>query len=333
MDSKEIKDKNQWNSFLLCNDAHLLQSWQWGQFQEQCGRPVWRLAVGDNAKILAVTQVIKYELPLGKSYLYCPRGPVVGDSQITSPRSLFEKIKKIAKQEKAIFLRVDPEVEEKSELAKFLREMDFNMAEKQVQPKDTLFLDLTKSEEDLLADMHHKARYNIRLAGRKGVVIRRSTNTTDVNKFYTLMEVTTERDKFSAHPPEYYQKQIEILGRDNLLRLFLAERKGEIIAAAIVSFFGDKATYLHGASSHKHRRLMAPHLLQWEAVKEAKKRGMRLYDFGGIAPSDADNNHPWSGITRFKRGFGGEEKNWVGAMELVYQPVWYRGYNLLKKFR
>ncbi|NQV13251.1 MAG: peptidoglycan bridge formation glycyltransferase FemA/FemB family protein [Parcubacteria group bacterium] len=327
MEIKKVRDKDVWDSFILKHHAHLLQSWRWGEFQEKCGRQVWRLAVVDNNEFLAVAQVIKYNLPLGKSYLYCPRGSM-GDlaSQPADYQLLFDKIKEIARREKAVFLRIDPEIGDIGTWKK----IGFKSAKKQTQPKDTLFLDLTKSEEELLAGMHHKARYNIRLAGRKGVAIRQSVDTGDVDKFYALMEATTERDKFSAHPREYYRQQVEILGKNDLVELFLAEYKGEVIAAAIISFLGGRAIYLHGASSYEHRRLMAPHLLQWEAIKEAKKRGLQYYDFGGIAPADADKNHPWSGITRFKQGFSGEEKNWVGALELAYQPGWYWGYNFLR---
>ena len=332
MEIKEISDQSQWDGFLLNHGAHLLQSWQWGELQRRCGRRVWRLAVVADGRFLAAAQIIKYDLPLSKSYLYCPRGPV-GESKLNveSYKLLFKKISKIVRPRDAIFLRVDSEVERRSKFTNALREIGFKMGKRQTQPQDTLFLDLTKSEEDLLADMHHKARYNIRLAGRKKVTIRQSTDLVDVDKFYTLMKATTERDQFSAHPLEYYRKQVAVLGQNDLVKLFLAEHKGEVIAAAIVSFYADRAVYLHGASSYEHRKLMAPHSLQWEAIREARQRGLKYYDFGGIAPADADKNHPWSGITRFKRGFGGEEKNWAGVMELPYQSSWYWGYNLFRK--
>lgn len=332
MEIKEISDQSQWDGFLLNHGAHLLQSWQWGELQRRCGRRVWRLAVVADGRFLAAAQIIKYDLPLSKSYLYCPRGPV-GESKLNveSYKLLFKKISKIVRPRDAIFLRVDSEVERRSKFTNALREIGFKMGKRQTQPQDTLFLDLTKSEEDLLADMHHKARYNIRLAGRKKVTIRQSTDLVDVDKFYTLMKATTERDQFSAHPLEYYRKQVAVLGQNDLVKLFLAEHKGEVIAVAIVSFYADRAVYLHGASSYEHRKLMAPYSLQWEAIREARQRGLKYYDFGGIAPADADKNHPWSGITRFKRGFGGEEKNWAGVMELPYQSSWYWGYNLFRK--
>jgi len=325
-----IKDKNTWNDIILENNGSLLQSWQWGEFQKSCQRPVWRLAVKDGNNILLAVQVVKYDLPFSKSYLYCPRGPV-GKYKIAL-KKLLQYIKMIAKKEKAIFLRVDPEVASQTELAKALQSSGFKLAKKQVQPQDTLTLDLARSEDKLLADMHHKARYNIRLAKRRGVTIRQSIDPRDVDTFFNLMKETTSRDQFSAHRPDYYQKQVEILGQENFLKLFLAEHEGRAIAAAVVSFFGHKAVYLHGASSYKYRKLMAPHLVQWAAIKEAQERECNWYDFNGIAPSSADEDHPWAGVTRFKRGFGGQEKNWVGTLDLVYSRLWHKSYNFRRKF-
>jgi lipid II:glycine glycyltransferase (peptidoglycan interpeptide bridge formation enzyme) len=334
----EPKDKAKWDDFLLRNEGHLLQSWYWGEFQKSLGRKVFRLAVEDNNEMLVAAQIIKHNLLLGKSYSYCPRGPLPSvdlKSQIlklkTLLKSLFGEIMRIAKKENVIFFRADPEVGSESNFAKVLREVGFEQAEKQVQPKDTLVLDIAKSEEDLLAQMHHKTRYNIRLAGRKGVVIKQSRKVEDVKEFCRLLEETTRRDEFRPHPREYYLKQIEILGEQNLVKLFAAEYKGKKIASIIVSFFASTAIYLHGAFDFKHRNLMAPHLLQWEAIKEAKRRGCRYHDFWGIAPTSSEENHPWTGITRFKRGFGGKEKNFVGALDLIYQPWWYKIYNFFSK--
>ena len=327
---EEIKDKNTWNGIISGHDGSLLQSWQWGELQRNCQRKVWRLAFRDGDNFVLAAQIIKHTLPFNKSYLYCPRGPV-GKFKF-AVKKLLKYLKTVGKKEKAIFFRVDPEVEDGAELFTALRKSGFKLAKKQVQPQNTLMLDLAKSEDDLLAGMHRKARYNIRLAQRRGVTIRQSVDPQDVDTFFDLMRETTKRDRFSSHLPEYYQKQVEILGQDNLLKLFLAEYEGQIIAVAIVSFFGNRATYLHGASSYQHRNLMAPHLVQWAAIKEAQKRGCSWYDFNGIAPSDAGENHPWAGVTRFKRGFGGQEKNWTGTLDLSYSCLWHRLYNFRQRF-
>lgn len=352
----ELKEnqKEKWNNFVKTNsDSSLLQSWQWGQFQESLGRKIWRLAIepsghqaikstyGGSAKderlsFLAVALVIKQNLPFGKSYLYCPRGPIARHiikescSYRVVLKQLLRRIKEIAKRENAIFLRVDPATNSESEFFTTLLLYNFAAVRKQVQPKDTLVLDITRSENELLSQMHYKTRYNIRLAKRKGVKVSQSIDLKDIDIFWDLLSETTKREGFKSHSKQYYQKQLEILGRENLIKLFLAKYKGKVIASNIVSFFGDTTTYLHGASLYKYRNLMAPYLLQWEAIVEAKKRGCKFYDFWGVAPPEKPS-HPWIGITRFKKGFGGKEIHYIGAWDKVYQIGWYGLYNLAKK--
>lgn len=334
----EVKEnqKDRWNDFIKSSpNGSLLQSFGWGNFQKSLGRKIWRLMV-NNSQVLGATLITKHNLPFGKSYLYCPRGPIIRYGIIKSHshrvvlRNILKRIREIAKRENSIFLRIDPTINSGSEFFASLLLYNFKAAKRQVQPRDTLVLNITKSEDELLAPMHYKTRYNIRLAKRKGVKVRQSTDLKDIDIFWDLLQETIKREKFKPHSKEYYKKQIETLGTENLIKLFLAEYKGKVIACNIVSFFGDTATYLHGASLYQYRNLMAPHLLQWEAILEAKKQGCKLYDFWGIAPKDVPD-HPWLGITRFKKGFGGKEVHYIGAWDKVYQPGWYRLYSFTKR--
>lgn len=203
---------------------------------------------------------------------------------------------------------------------------------KPVQPDNTLVLDLTKSEEELLAAMKHKTRYNIRLAERKGVKIRTSNDPKDMEEFYKLIEITYQRSKIKAHTKNYYQKQFETLNREGLAKLVIAEYKGKTLVANFMIFFGQTATYVHGASSNEYRNVMAPHLAQWVAVKAAKEHGFKIYDFWGIAPDD-DPKHSWAGVTRFKKGFGGREINYPGTFDLTINQGWYNIYKLIRYFK
>lgn len=373
----EIDDfkKENLENFLKENSGSLLQSWDWGEFQKTLGRKIWRFGLGDG-NLRASALIVKYNLPFGKCYFYCPRGPIlnsqfpISNSQ-TILKLLVNKAKEIAKKENSIFFRIDPEVTlENKELISVLENLGFIKSKKETQPKDTLILDISKSENEILAQMHHKTRYNIGLARRKGVKIRQSIDLKDVDQFYNLMLKTSKRDKFFPHPKEYYKMQIDILGKQNLVRLFVAEIleaqnsklevqnpvpktqnlkskiqdaevKVRMIAAAIVSFYGQRATYLHGASDYQFRNLMAPHLVQWEAILEAKRRGCRYYDFWGIEPKNCkiqkSLKQDWAGITRFKRGFArtslgglGKEVNYIGAWDLPIQKGWYWIYHLAR---
>ncbi len=198
---------------------------------------------------------------------------------------------------------------------------------KQIQPQKTLVLDIAKPEEILLNQMHQKTRYNIRLAQRKGVTVQPTTNNqqSTIEIFLNLLEKTAGRDKFRLHPKKYYQKMLEVLGKKGMMKLFLAKYQNQIIAANLVCFFGQVATYLHGASDYNFRQLMATHFLQWQAISEAKKLDMKYYDFWGI------DEKKWPGVTRFKKGFGGQEIIYPGTFDLIFQPLWYQAYNLARR--
>ena len=279
-----------------------LQSKSWIKFQKSLGRKVWQIDSVD---------IIKHNLPFGKSYLYAPRceGKFLSES-------FLKQIKEIAKQENAIFFKIEP-----TEINK-----NFGLRKsKDIQPTKTLILDITKSEEELLKQMHSKTRYNIQLAAKKGVLIKKDES--KFEDFWQLIRETSKRDGFKPHPKEYYRGILEIPE----VELFSAEYpangagKNKIIAANIMVFYDKQVIYLHGASDYEHRNLMAPHLLQWEQIKEAKKRGCVEYDFWGI------DEKKWPGVTRFKKGFGGKEVMYPGAYDLIFQPIWYKIYRIAKR--
>lgn len=304
----ENSQKNQWDQFVIQNNGSFLQSWSWVQFQRSLGRKIWPIETAG-----LKTLIIKHNLPLAKNYLYCPRGPVGEGFE-----HFLEEIKQIAQEEKSIFFKIEPA----SQLP--LTDSGFKVSPKQIQPSKTLILDISKSEEELLSQMHQKTRYNIRLAQRKGVEIQlwSGSSSQEISIFLDLLEQTAKRDKFHIHPLEYYQKMLEILGKEGMLKLFLARHQDKIIAANLVCFFGQTATYLHGAADYDFRQLMAPHLLQWQAIRQAKQLDLKYYDFWGI------DKKKWPGVTRFKRGFNGQEIDLPGAFDLIFQPVWYRIYDL-----
>ncbi len=317
MQLTEIKDKNKLNDFVGKQEyAELLQSWQWGEFQEQFGNKIFRLGVDGGGKIVAAATLIKKSLPLGMNYFYCPRGPIINDesSAINDKliNFLFSEIKKIAEKEGGIFLRIEPKKVINDSSFVIRRSLD-------VQVSKTIILDLSKTEDELLKDMHQKTRYNIRLAEKKGVKIREAAEG-EFEKFWELMSATVNRDGFRLHEKEYYQKMLET---ENI-KLFFGEFENKILCAGIFSFFGDMAVYLHGASSNENRELMAPHLLQWGLVKKAKAFGCKYYDFFGI------DNEKWPGVTRFKRGFGGEEVSYSGTFDVIFNKNKYFLYIFLR---
>ena len=237
----EITDKNKWNDFVGAQaHAEFLQSWEWGEFQEKVEGKVTRFIVEDKDVIFAAATLIKKSLPLGMNYFYCPRGIIINGELKVNQEVLynffFEEIKKIAKNENVIFLRFEPrekfQISPRPELgtkANFKFQISKSI---DIQPSKTIMLDLSKSEEVLLATMHQKTRYNIRLAEKKGVKIIESGQG-GFEDFWRLMEKTSGRDGFTSHQKDYYEKLLQTA--PDKFKLFTAVYQDKVIAAGIFS--------------------------------------------------------------------------------------------------
>lgn len=343
MDIESTVKKQEWDAFILANDGCFLQSWDWAEFQRSFGRKVFRSTVKDQAgQIVAQFAEISHELPLGLRYAYVPRGPViVADAGREHLDTALGALQQSMRRSGAVFARIDfpwPQAND-SVTPIELEERDLVYA-KSIAPADTSIVDLTGSEEELLAAMHHKTRYNIRLAEKHGVTFREGRpgsggRAADSELFWRMLSETASRDIFHTHPKEYYRLMLDTLGEntDGLkVKLCFVEHGGHAIAAGLFGYFGDTVTYLHGASVGHFRNLMAPYLLHWEVMRRAKAEGYRAYDLWGIAPSD-DADHPWAGITRFKQGFGGETVRYLGGWELPNKPFLYMLYRYARRFR
>ncbi|MDP2947786.1 MAG: peptidoglycan bridge formation glycyltransferase FemA/FemB family protein [Nanoarchaeota archaeon] len=288
-------------------EKSFLQSDEWVDFQKRIGRDILQID-GIN--------IIEHALPTGKTYFYAPRTIL--------PENLddfLSKLKKIARQRNAIFFKTEPAYRQAGPSDLFnLKSYGF-VESNNIQPIRTIILDLSKSEQELLNQMHPKMRYNIGLAKKKGIIIRRGSNNYDFDEFWKLMQQTSKRDGFNHYSRAYYEEMLTTTG----IELFLAEHKNEVVVANIMVLYKNTATYLHGASSYEYRNLMAAPLLQWYQILEAKKLGCTEYDFWGI------DEIKWPGVTRFKRGFGGKEVTYPGAYDLVFKPFWYKIYKLAKR--
>lgn len=320
---KENLNKEEWNNLVMTSniDGGFLQSWEWGEFQQSLGRKIFRLVLTKEKNFSVLSLVIIHYLPLKQNYLYLPRGPVVKSktSDKTDLTDFFLQLKKIAINNRSMFIRIDP-AWKNDEL---IFQLGFRFSG-QVQPKKTLIINLEPSEEELLATMKPKTRYNIKLAQKHGVIIKEVTNS-QFNEFWNLMIKTCQRDHITCHPKNYYQQQLKI----PQFKLILAYWQNKVIAGAIINDFNKTRTYVHGASDYQFRDKMAPYLLQWEMIKSAKKQGLKFYDFWGIDEA----NPKWQGITRFKKGFAPQNlcTEYSGAYDLVLKPTFYQFYRLIKK--
>ena len=398
-------NKENWNNFILANGGSFLQSFEWGEFQENFGRKVFRIKASGppssrlrrDSGVTTQAQFIEMTMPIiKKKYWYCPKGPIFENSKTQISNSQIQNFIKVisgaAMKEGVMFFRIGPEWEISERhpehvrfaqyklregssanagadelrdssafglrMTELLGKEGFRQIHYDIEPSQTLILDITKSEEELLAEMHEKWRYNIRLAERKGVIIKNfqfPISNFQFDAFWNLIERTAGRKGIKYHPKDYYRKQLEINSDNFKTNLFVAEYENKIIAANIVVFFlpvealakaggktpadakamAGKATYLHGATDNNFRNVMAPHLLQWEQIKYAKQLGCLEYDFFGIVNEHTLDKRgaSWEGFTRFKKGFGGREVNYIGYWDYPLDKKWYWVYRLAQKFR
>jgi len=324
-----MTDRQDWNAIVTKNaprSGSFLQSFEWGEYQNAIGAETVRLETGDgDAKAIVSAQI--RPLPLGMKTLYVPRGPVAAGSPKQTERIL-ELLGDEAKKRGAIALRIDPATQGLAVRGDSVRPL---------QPQTTIILDLKKTEDELLAAMHEKTRYNVRLAAKKGVHVREGGKELFLD-FWRLLEASAKRDRFHTHPRSHYEKMLETLSGGLgdrtrcTARIFLAEEMSRPLAAMILIAFGDDIVYLHGGSSDEARNVMAPYALHWEAIRLAKAKGYRHYDFWGIAPEGVPK-HPLAGVTRFKRGFGGDISKSPDSVELPVSRFWYTIYALVQAVR
>lgn len=280
------------------------------------------------------------KLPLGFFLAYVPMGPCTERVYTEGLESLLTGISISLRDElpkKTIFIRFDPPWINTAFPNRRALQKPLYRAISDIQPPDTVILDLEGDSESLLAAMKPKWRYNIRLAEKKGVTIHRiSANdilSIGIDTFWELYRKTAERDGIAIHSKDYYKGLFKkALEHGTDVRLYIARHENQPLASIIVLFFGNQATYLYGASSNEKRNLMPAYLLQWEAICDAKAVSMHSYDFYGIPPTD-DPGHPMSGLYRFKTGFGGTCVHREGSIDFACVPFAYRVYRLAEKAR
>ena len=331
-----------WNHFLAQHpNAHLLQTGEWGELKSAFGWKPIRIVTGDVG-----VQILFRQLPLGFTIGYIPKGPVCRNPLSAMHDAFWKEINLACTKNRAVFCKFELDawdIEKLSVLSFWPLAMPFSIivgklvndqwatSLHNIQPPRTIVVDIKGAEEDILARMKQKTRYNIRLAEKKGVTVRAWN---DIDAFHKMMLVTGGRDGFGIHSLEYYRRAYELLHPKRMSEILVAEYEGQPLAALFVARNGHRAYYLYGASTDEERNRMPTYLLQWEAMKWAKAHGCEEYDLWGVPDEDEEtleanfekrHDGLW-GVYRFKRGFGGELKRAAQAMDRVYNSFLYWAY-------
>lgn len=319
----EIDEKKIWDEFLDKKEIQffpLFQSWNWGEVQKQTGDELLRVGAYKNNKLVAVCQIIDIRAKRGH-YLHLRHGPVLVPFDQSVFNALLVYVKKVAYERQASFIRLSPLVE-KHQAGCSSRSM-INAPIHNMDAQVCWVLDITKPEEQLLKEMRKSHRYLIRKAQGMSITIKKTKEASRINIFLKIYKDLSSRRHFVPH--RGIKEELGVFGKEDQALLFLAEYKQKVIGGALILFVGNNAIYHHGASLSGYRDVPISYLLQWEAILEAKRRGKKLYNFWGIAPSDSPR-HPWKGLTLFKTGFGGERKEFLHAQDLPLRLSYWKSY-------
>lgn len=320
--------------------GHFLQSYYWSKVKSNWN---WNAIIkrNENGEIIGTLSYLIKKIPFFPyKLMYASRGPVCDLTDEKTITSLIEDAKKVAKAERCYKLKLDPDVlVDDGSFAEMMKNQGFEInkntkAYETIQPRFVFRLNIKdKTEDELLASFHHKTRYNIRLAAKKGVVVR-IEGKEKLNDFIKIMKTTGERDDFAIRNISYFEKMADAL--KGHFRLYMAYFEDKPIAGAVAIHYSNKVWYLYGGSLNVHRNMMPNYLLQFEMIKWAVQNNCSLYDFRGVSGFE-DENHPMYGVYRFKKGFNPTFTEFIGELNLVFNPfidfLVNKSFNLLKLFR
>ncbi|NCN59354.1 peptidoglycan bridge formation glycyltransferase FemA/FemB family protein [Candidatus Microgenomates bacterium] len=305
--------------------THPLQSWEWGEFKKSQGHKVLRLGLYEGKNLKEVFQFSFHPPLLSLTIGYLPKS-------ILPNKEVLEKIREICKENRAIFIKIEPNTELSSGKVSEFQRLGLTKG-KPLFTKYTSVIDLTKPEEEIFKNLKSKTRYNIRLAQKNGVKVQEDNSNKAFVKYLNLVLETTKRQGFYAHDKKYHRDQWKILRPAGISHLLTATFEGKTLASFLLFKFNDILYYPYGASTREHKELMAPTLLMWEAIKFGKRMGCKSFDLWGDIEPNPPANHPYFGFHRFKEGFSPKLVEFVGSYDLVINPTLYQIYQLIDKIR
>ena len=330
-------DKKAYKEFLENNErCNFQQSIEWGKVKQAWKNEIV-LSKDNEGKIVGAISVLIRKMPVFGNFMYISRGPICNIHDKVVLQDLTEGLKLLAKKYKAFTLKWEPDIKSDDlEFRKIATELGFKIKDdakdfsEGIQPRYVFRLNLKdKTKDEIFAEFHQKTRYNIRLATKKGVVIREGKRE-DLKDFHKIMEITGKRDDFMIRPLSYFEKMYDELAPEHFKLMMAYTSDGEPISGIIDIIYGNKIWYLYGASSNAHRNLMPNYLLQWDMIKYSIEHKKDMYDFRGVV-GIVDESHPQYGLYRFKKGFNAEFTEFIGELYINYKPITYKMYKISEK--
>ncbi len=315
--------------------SHPLQSWEWGEFRKKTGVKVERLGFFEGEKLIKGLQVTFHNIPIpgiNKTIGYLPKGFVPDEDQISA-------LKQLAIKHNALFIKLEPNILQSADVSPQFTQLKElfrknNMVKgRPLFTKYTFQLDLLPTEDQLFANLHHKTRYNVNLAYKKGVRIFENSTSAGMEQYIEILEETKSRQGFYAHTPDYFRKIWQSLGESGFIKIFNAVYQDTIVVSWVMFLFNNVLYYPYGASRSIHRQVMASNLMMWEMIRFGKEAGCHSFDMWGSLGPKPDPKNSWFGFHRFKKGYGGQLMESVGSYDLVMNYPIYKLYQVGENLR
>jgi peptidoglycan pentaglycine glycine transferase (the first glycine) len=322
---KIIEEKQEFEKGLK-KDSSFLQSWEYGQLQKKLGHTPLYLGFYEGENLITSLLFILFKARRG-TYLFCPYG-IHDDAQLAN---LIPFLKKYGKEHKVDFIRFSPLLDDTEENKKLFKKYGFKNAPVHMMHPELLWLlDIKKEEDEIMAGMRKNTRYYVRRATKDGVTIESGATQELLDKFYEIHAETARRQGFVPYSKKFLDAQLQVFAPNDQIKVFVGMYEGKAIAASVIMYYGDEASYHHGASLSQYNKIPASYLIQWEAIKQAKAKNMFTYNFWGVVENAP--KHPWAGLSFFKKGFGGQGREILHCQDLPLTPKYYFNW-LVETFR
>ena len=330
---EDCHSKKEWDDFITqFQEANFLQSWDFYEFYKNIEHQIVRRVVRQEGKIIAAYAGEVEPAKRGR-HLAIAGGPILDWQNPALVKVVFDDMKHIAEKLQCIFVRVRPQLENNSESVKIFTEHNFKKAPMYLSVEYAGVLDLTKSEDEILAGMRQRLRRALRKAEKNDIKIETTTDPAAIKQFYQIELQTAKRHAFYAFSENFLTKQFEAFAKNNEAVLYIAKKDSEILAENFMIFYGNEASYHYGVSSELGTKYSGAPLLHMQAMRDARKRGITRYNFWGIVDED-DTKHRFYGVSVFKRGFGVQELKYLPAHDLIInKPAYYLKTYLIESLR
>jgi lipid II:glycine glycyltransferase (peptidoglycan interpeptide bridge formation enzyme) len=321
-ETNTITDRRIWDAFVTSHpEANFLQSFDFGEFHASRGKQIIRRAFQKDGQIVAAYTGVIETAKRGK-YLAIAGGPILDWSDKSLVKAVFADIRQEGKQHDCVFVRIRPQLEKSEKAHKIFASQSAKPAPMYLSVEHAGVLDLTKTEEEILAGMRQRLRRALRKAEKANITVEKSTDPAKIKEFYQIELETARRQKFIAFSEDFLQKQFSTFAKNSEATLYIAKLDGEILAENFMIFYGNEASYHYGVSTELGTKLSGAPLLHMEAMRDARNKGIKRYNFWGIVDEE-DTRHRFYGVSVFKRGFGVQDLKYLPAHDIVLKPIPY----------